>query len=114
MTAHQLLASLREAHQSIVIVEYDDGIFAGLEGEERDVVFAVGRQLRELKREAAVLLWAPRAERGLKALLRTAGQVVSHYDERPATTAHRKRRLEQVTSTQGSAKIQWPVQQHEW
>ena len=48
MTVHQLLASLREAYQSIVIVEYDDGIFSSLEGEERDVIFAVGRTLREL------------------------------------------------------------------
>ena len=83
MTAHQLLASLREAHQSIVIVEYDDGIFSPLEGDDRDVIFAVGRQLRELAREAAVLVWAPRAERGTKALLRPAGQVVWHFEERP-------------------------------
>lgn len=81
MTAHQLLASLREADQSIV--EYDDGIFSSLEDEQRDVIFAVGRTLRELAREAAVLVWAPRAERGLKALLWTVDQIVWHYDERP-------------------------------
>ena len=66
MNVHQLLASLREAYQSIVIVEYDDGIFSSLEGEDRDVIFAVGRTLRELARSCAVLLCAPRGgDRGL-------------------------------------------------
>jgi hypothetical protein len=100
MTVHQLLASLREAHQSIVIVEYDDGIFSPLEGDDRDVIFAVGRTLRELAREAAVLLWAPRGDRGLRALLLLADQVVWHYDERPAGSvapARRRRHEVQVT-----------------
>jgi hypothetical protein len=97
MTVHQLLAALREAHQSIVIVEYDDGIFAGLEGEDREVIFAVGRTLREVKRSAAVLVWAPRAERGPKALLRMADLVVWHYDERPAAFRGRRRRPVQAT-----------------
>ena len=92
MTVHQLLASLRECHHSIVIVEYDDGIFSPLEGDDRDVIFAVGRTLRELAREAAVLVWSPRGDRGLKALLLTADQVVWHYDERPATLMRTRRR----------------------
>jgi len=92
MTAHQLLESLREADESIVIVEYDDSIFSPLEGEDRDVIFAVGRQLRELSRSAAVLLWAPRAERGFRALMMTADQVVWHYDEQPARSMVRPRR----------------------
>ena len=102
MTVHQLLASLREAYQSIVIIEYNDGIFSGLEGEDRDVIFAVGRTLRELVRSAAVLVWAPRADRGLKGLLRTADQVVWHFDERPAVPAvrPRRRRPVQVTLTE--------------
>lgn len=91
MTVHQLLASLREADQSIVIVEYDDGIFSPLEGDDRDVIFAVGRTLRELARSSAVLLWAPRGDRGLRALLLTADQVVWHYDERPAARPRRRR-----------------------
>ena len=99
MTAHQLLASLREAHQSIVIVEYDDGIFSPLEGEERDVIFAVGRTLRDLAREAAVLVWAPRGDRGLRALLMLADQVVWHYDERPARSMDRPRRRKMVQTT---------------
>ncbi|MEN6516628.1 MAG: hypothetical protein ABFC38_00370 [Methanospirillum sp.] len=81
-----------KVHQSIVIVEYDDGIFSPLEGDDREVVFAVGRTLRELAREAAVLVWAPRAERGLKALLRTADQVVWHYEERPAPLMRTRRK----------------------
>lgn len=91
MTVHQLLSSLREAGQTIVIVEYDDGIFSALEGEDRDVIFAVGRTLRELARSSAVLLWAPRGDRGLRALLLTADQVVWHYDERPAARPRRRR-----------------------
>ena len=68
-----------------------------LEGDDRDVIFAVGRQLRELSSEAAVLLWAPRGDRGFRALMRTAGQVVWYYDERPATPARRRRREVQAT-----------------
>ncbi|MEN6518850.1 MAG: hypothetical protein ABFC38_11855 [Methanospirillum sp.] len=98
MTVHQLLASLRECHHSIVIVEYDDGIFSPLEGDDRDVIFTVGRTFRELAREAAVLVWAPRGDRGLKALLLTADQVVWHYDERPsAWTQIRRKRPVQMT-----------------
>ncbi len=97
MTAHQLLASLREADESIVIVEYDDAIFSPLEGEDREVVFVVGRPLRELSRSAAVLLWAPRAERGFRALMGTADQVVWHYDERAPAPARRRRRAVQAT-----------------
>ncbi len=96
MTASQLLESLREADESIVIVEYDDGIFSPLEGEDRDVIFAVGRQLRELSRSAAVLVWAPRAERGFRALMKTANQVVWHYEERPAGPMIRTRRRRQI------------------
>ena len=99
MTVHQLLASLREAHQSIVIVEYDDGIFSPLEGDDRDVIFAVGRTLRELAREAAVLVWAPRGDRGLRALLLLADQVVWHYDERPARSMDRPRRRRRAVQT---------------
>ncbi|MEN6518683.1 MAG: hypothetical protein ABFC38_10880 [Methanospirillum sp.] len=98
MTVHQLLTSLREAHHSIVIVEYDDGIFSPLEGEDRDVIFTVGRTLRELAREAAVLVWAPRAERGFRALMMTADQVAWDYEERPARSMPaRRRRVVQAT-----------------
>ena len=91
MTVHQLLSSLREAYQSIVIVEYDDGVFSALEGDDRDVIFAVGRQLRELGQSSTVLLYAPRGDRGLRALLRTADQVVWRYDERPPAAMARQR-----------------------
>ena len=97
MTVHQLLSSLREAGQTIVIVEYDDEIFSPLEGEERDVIFVLGRTLRELVRSAAVLVWSPRADRGLKPLLGTADQVVWRYDERPAAVRPRRRRPVQLT-----------------
>jgi len=96
MTVHQLLAALREAYQSIVIVEYDDEIFSPLEGVERDVIFAVGRTLRELVRSTAVLVYANRADRGFRAFLLTADQVVWRYDERP-TSAIRPRRPIQTT-----------------
>ncbi|MEN6518828.1 MAG: hypothetical protein ABFC38_11745 [Methanospirillum sp.] len=58
MTVHQLPVSLLEADQSIVIVEYDDLIFSALEGEDRDVVFAVGRQFQGPTSSKAVLVWA--------------------------------------------------------
>jgi hypothetical protein len=101
MTVHQLLASLREAYQTIVIIEYDDEIFSSLEGEERDVIFAVGRTLRELDRSAVVLVSAPRVDRGFRALLGAANQIVWHYDERPAdrvrSRAARRGRPAQLT-----------------
>ena len=100
MTVHQLLAALREAHQWIVSVEYHNGIFSPLEGEDRDVIFAVGRQRREARREAAVLVWAPRGDPGFRALIGTADQVVWHYDERPAGPARMRRRPVQATLTQ--------------
>ena len=103
MTVHQLLASLRDAYQSIVIVEYDDGIFSGLEGEDRDVIFTVGRTLRELARSSTVLLWAPRADRGLRALLGVADQVVWHYDEPPPASVVRQRRRRPVQMTLAEA-----------
>lgn len=53
-----------------MILEYDD------------VIFAVGRQLRELARSSTVLLYARHADRGLQALLLTANLVVGRYDER--------------------------------
>lgn len=101
MTVHQLLSSLREADQSVIVVEYDDGIVSPLEGEDREVVFAVSRQLRQLSREAAVLLWASRAERGFRALLGTADQVVWHYDERPIGPGRRRKRVAQKTLGEG-------------
>ena len=103
MTVHQLLASLREAYQTIVIVEYDDGIFSSLEGGDRDVIFAVGRTLRELAPSAAVLVYAPRADRGLRALLGTADQVVWHYNERPAGSVVTPRRRRPVQTTLAGA-----------
>ncbi len=87
MTVHQLLSSLREAYQTIVVVEYDDDVFSALEGNDRDVIAAVGGALRDLARTSTVLLYAPRADRGLRNLLRAVGQVVWRYDERPKTPA---------------------------
>jgi hypothetical protein len=100
MTVHQLLEALREAYQSIVIVEYDDEIFSPLEGAERDVIFAVGRTLRELVRSTAVLVYANRADRGFRALLIAADQVVWRYDKRPAPAIRPRR---PVQTTLGSA-----------
>ena len=46
---------------------------------------------------SAVLLGAPRGDRGLRALLGIADQVVWHYDERPAGPLRARRRPVQAT-----------------
>lgn len=104
MTVHQLLASLREADQTIVIVEYDDGIFSPLEGDDRDVIFVVARTLRELAETSTVLLYAPRGYRGLGPLIRTPDQLVWWYREplpspigRPQNGSGRRARTTQAT-----------------
>ena len=104
MTVHQLLASLREADQTIVIVEYDDSIFSPLEGDDRDVIFVVGRTLRELARSSAVLLYAPRGDRGLRALIGPADQVVWWYREPPPSPPGRpqNRGRRRVRTTQAT------------
>lgn len=83
MTVHQLLGALRAAHQTIVIVEYDPELFSALEDEQRETVWAVGRALRELASASLVLLYAERADRGLRALVRTADQAVYLYGAVP-------------------------------
>ena len=70
-----------------MIVEYDDGIVSALEGGDHDVIFAVGRQLRELTHSSTVLLYAPRVERGLRALLGTADKIFWRYDELSSAVA---------------------------
>lgn len=106
MTVHQLLASLREADQTFVIVEYDDDIFSPLEGDDRDVIFVVARTLCELARTSAVLLYAPRGDRGLRALVTTADQVVWRYREPPPSPPGRpggRRRVRTAQATLADA-----------
>ncbi|HOT94737.1 MAG TPA: hypothetical protein PK089_06075 [Methanoregulaceae archaeon] len=101
MTVHQLLSSLREAYQTIVVVEYDGDIFSALEGDDRDVITVVGEALQDLARSSVVLLYAPRADRGLRSLLRAAGQVVWRYDDRPAAPALRARAVQRTLGEAG-------------
>lgn len=103
MTVHQLLSSLREAYQTVVIVEYDDGVFSALEGDDRDVIVAVGEALRDLARSSTVLLYAPRADRGLRSLLWAVGQVVWRYDDRPSAPALRVRAVQRTLEEAGWA-----------
>ncbi len=87
MTVHQVLAALRGAHQTIVILEYDPEIFSALEDEQREAVWAVGRALRELASSSLVLLYAGQADRGVRALARTADQTVYLYGAVPPPRA---------------------------
>lgn len=102
MTVYQFLDSVREAHQTLLVLEYDDGVLSGLEGVDREAVFALGRALREARASAAVLLWAPRADRGVTALLRAADEVVWHYDEAPPAPRRRRRSVQATLGDPGN------------
>ena len=70
-TAHQLLAIIREAYHTIVLVEHDPGVYEGAAG----LTGTVARALREASREALVILYADRQDYRLNRLMRGADRI---------------------------------------
>jgi len=71
-TADQLLAALNEAGHTIVFVEHDPELF-----DDAGRMFApVASSLRELGREALVILYAPAMDRSFAALIRQADRII--------------------------------------
>jgi len=71
-TAHQLLAVIREAAHTIVLVEHDPLIFEGAE----QMVAPVAMALKDAGRDALVILYAPAIDRRFAALMRYADRVI--------------------------------------
>lgn len=76
-TAHQLLTIIREAYHTIVMVEHDPGVYEGAE----ELVGPVARALKEISREALVILCADRQDRQVNHLMKPADRVF--YFARP-------------------------------
>jgi DNA polymerase I len=70
-TANQLLTIIREAYHTIVLVEHDPEVYEGAAG----LVDLVARALKEVSREALVILYAARQDYRLNRLMRTADRV---------------------------------------
>jgi hypothetical protein len=70
-TAHQLFTILKEASHTIVFVEHDPTMFDGAE----KMVIPVAGALRDVGREALVILYTPSMDRPFSALMRLADRV---------------------------------------
>jgi hypothetical protein len=70
-TAHQLFTILKEAGHTVVFIEHDPTMFDGAEKMIRPVAGA----LRDVGREALVVLYSPTPDRAFSALIRQADRV---------------------------------------
>jgi hypothetical protein len=70
-TAHQLFTILKEAAHTIVFVEHDPAMFDGAEV----MITPVSSALRDVGREALVILYTPSADRPFSALVRSADRI---------------------------------------
>ena len=82
-TAHQLLTIIREAYHTIVFIEHDASVYDGA----ADLVDPVARALKEVAREALVVLYADRQDCRLNRLMRHANRVF-YFTEPPMAGHH--------------------------
>jgi len=71
-TAHQFLSVIREAAHTIVLIEHDPLIFEGGE----NMIMPVSMALKDLGRDALVILYTPAIDRTFAALMRQADRVI--------------------------------------
>lgn len=86
LSAKELLARVQDARSSIVLIEHDPALFDGAEPMSAPVSVA----LRELGREALVMLYARMNDPSFAALARHAHRFIEFIppDEQPARPAH--------------------------
>jgi DNA polymerase I len=70
-TAHQLFTIVKEASHTIVFVEHDPTMFDGAER----MITPVSAALRDVGREALVILYTPSVDRPFSALVRSADRI---------------------------------------
>jgi hypothetical protein len=70
-TAHQLFTILKEASHTVVFVEHDPTMFDGAE----KMITPVSAALRDVGREALVILYTPSVDRPFLALVRSADRI---------------------------------------
>ena len=70
-TAHQLFTILKEASHSVVLVEHDPTMFDGAE----TMIPPVAGALRDVGREALLILYTPAIDRPFSALVRSADRI---------------------------------------
>lgn len=70
-TAHQLFTIVKEASHTIVFVEHDPTMFDGAE----KMIIPVSGALKDVGREALVILYTPSMDRPFSALMRSADRV---------------------------------------
>jgi DNA polymerase I len=92
-TADQLLAAIRDAGHTVIVIEHDPTLFDGAER----LLAMVGSALRQAGREALVILYAPAMDPSFSALARQADRVIeilpagetAHGGQYPRTGSHR-------------------------
>ena len=77
-TAHQLLQVIREVSATVVLVEYDEEMFAALDNDQRLLIEEIGQALHDLaeRSSALVVLTALRFDRSVTTIARYADCVV--------------------------------------
>jgi hypothetical protein len=88
-TAHQLFTILKKAGHTIVLVEHDPTMFDGAE----NMITPVSGALKDVGREALLILYTPTPDRAFSALIRQADRIfqIAASDER-AYRPHRSSR----------------------
>ena len=92
-TAHQLFTILKEASHTIVLVEHDPTMFDGAE----TMIPPVAGALRDVGREALLILYTPAIDRPFSALVRSADRIF-HITSSGDPGSHRNRSARSLRS----------------
>ena len=89
-TAHQLFTILKEAGNTVVLVEHDPALFDGAE----TMIPQIAGMLGEAGRESLVILYSPSTDRSFSLLMRQADRIIeiSPADDRAGISLHRRSR----------------------
>jgi len=86
-TAHQLFTILKEASQTVVLLEHDPTLFDGAE----NMLPQIAGMLKEVGRESLVILYTPSIDRSFSVLMRQADHIIeiTPADDISGTTMYR-------------------------